>query len=180
LPIRPIIVIPSLSLFHLESLRPDQEAGPSEADIVIRDHHKRSAAAAAQRRFHHGWRTHHSMKAAGCCCCCSRAARCVVGALGTVVAAGCSSVGSCTSLGRGLEACDQGPSLCRGRERSRAFCDGGRLRILWDVSGLSMFGNCEGGYTYEKRKKMKIAPRMIRPRTSQRAQLLQVLRLHTR
>jgi hypothetical protein len=121
------------------TLRPDQEAGPLEADIVIRDHHRRSAAAATQHRFHLCWRTHHSMKAAGCYCCCSRAAQCVVGALGTVVAADCSSVGSCMSLGRGLEACDRGPSLCRGRERSRAFCDGERLRILRVVSGLSMF-----------------------------------------
>jgi len=33
------------------------------------------------------------------------------------------------------------------------------------------------GQTYEKRKKMKIAPKITRPRTSQRAQLFQVLRL---
>jgi hypothetical protein len=41
-------------------------------------------------------------------------------------------------------------------------------------------GTWVGGCTYEKRKKMKIAPKMIRPRTSQRAQLFQVLPLHTR
>jgi hypothetical protein len=46
------------------------------------------------------------------------------------------------------------------------------------ISGMlwSRVGDC----TYEKRKKMKTAPKMIRPRTSQRAQLFQVLRLQTR
>jgi hypothetical protein len=74
---------------------------------------------------------------------------------------------------------DRGPSLCHGRVGNRAFCDGERLRIWWGVL-VGCFGVYQDevvrGKTYEKRKKTKRMPMMIRPRTSQRAQLFQVLR----
>lgn len=101
----------------------DQEVGPSEADIAIRDHRTQAAATVAQRRFHLCSRKHHSMKAAGYCCCCSMAVAVVAEALAIVVAAGHSAAGSCKSLGRGLEACDRESILCRGKVGIRAFCD---------------------------------------------------------
>jgi hypothetical protein len=111
-----------------------QEAGPWEAGIATRDHHTQPAVAATPRHFHLCWRTHHNMRAAGCCCCCSKAA--VSEALGIVVA-GCRSVAaSCMSLGRGLEVYGRESSLFRGRAGIRAFCDDGRLRILYCVSGF--------------------------------------------
>jgi hypothetical protein len=44
------------------------------------------------------------------------------------------------------------------------------------VGCFDVYGAEVGGEAYEKRKKTKRMPRMIRPRTSQRAQLFQVLR----
>ena len=38
-------------------------------------------------------------------------------------AAGRIAAGSCTLLGRGLEACDRESSRCHGKAGSRAFCD---------------------------------------------------------
>lgn len=78
---------------------------------------------------------------------------------------------------RGRGACARVSSLCRGRGRSRVCGGGGRLCIwIWGVSRLIELEEticC----AYEKRKKTRNTPRMIRLRTSQRTQLLQDERL---
>jgi len=169
---------PSLSPLHPTCfllLNTSPAAGRPEA-------YTRSAATAARRRCGRrrsnrlrrrrgeGWRC--------CCYCCnrscSRAAEAERRRSRVAAAAAAAARFGCTARARGRAGCGLGSIGCRGRVGSLGVGGGGRRCSCRRGLGCGTGGRL-GGWTYEHRKKMKMAARMIRPRTSQRAQLPQVL-----